>query len=121
MYRTFTAILVIILLGCKENESSLNTELLLGNWRIYSSEINNKTSRNLDNAFFEFAKNNKVHSNIFDDGNSHNYTLNSDILSIDSPEPIKLTIKKLTKDTLFMEGKLRVFYMKFFLEKMPDM
>jgi hypothetical protein len=116
-----TALALILLLwfiSCKEQENNHEKHnYITGKWDVYATEINNKQSRNMDQAFFEFYENGTVYSNIFADSNAYAYTIEADKLSIQSPEPMHLIIKNLTQDSMQLEGTLRVFYMRFFLTK----
>lgn len=118
----FKISLILILfswfISCKDQENNHEKHNnIKGKWDVYATEINNKQSRNMDQAFFQFFENGTVYSNIFADSNAYAYTLNADKLSIQSPEPMHLMIKNLTRDSMQLEGTLRVFYMRFFLTK----
>lgn len=113
----FSVVLFTGMLACKDSQSIENPDLITGKWNVYSTEINNKQSRNMENAFFEFYSNGTVASNIFDDSNAYRYDIQSDRLIIKAPEPMQLTIKNLSRDSMQLEGTLRVFYMRFFLTK----
>jgi hypothetical protein len=123
VFKTSLALILLSwVVSCKDQENNHEkNNHIMGKWDVYATEINNKQSRNMDQAFFEFYENGTVYSNIFADSNAYTYTLNADKLSIQSPEPMHLMIKNLTRDSMQLEGNLRVFYMRFFLTKDHDL
>lgn len=111
---------VLLSLGmysCNSGDNVNTKESLIGRWNVYASEINNKQSRNLENAWFHFKEDGQVDSNIFEDKTSHNYEVRGKNLTIHTQEPLKFEILKIKEDSLELEGFIKVFYMKFYLSK----
>lgn len=111
----------LIYYSCRNGDNQASQASIVGKWNVYASEINNKQSKNMENAFFHFKEDGKVHSNLFEDAPNHQYSLKDNQLIINTPEPIKLEIRKLSTDSLELEGVIKVFYMKFFLTKSQEM
>ncbi|MBK9734448.1 MAG: hypothetical protein IPO92_05550 [Saprospiraceae bacterium] len=103
--------------SCKESKSEMLKKSILGKWNVYASEMNNRPNGFMKDAYFEFRDDNSVFSNLFDDKNVHIYKINRDRLGIDTKEKFEMKISAINPDTLILEGKLKVFNMKFFLSR----
>lgn len=111
----FTSFLVLF--SCKGNQDSNFSEMLIGKWNIYASELNNKPSKSLENGYFMFKDDNLVISNVLDNESPLNYLVKDGNLQIDGSLPFEMQITKMTVDSLEMEGKLSYYYLKFFMTK----
>lgn len=105
-----------MLLSCKANDNNLENNIL-GTWDVYASEINNKPNGFMKDAWFSFTKDNKVQSNLFGEDEFKNFVIKGGKLLIDTEDSFEMDISRLSNDTLHLEGKLKVYYMKYFLVK----
>jgi len=107
----------LVLFSCKGSQDSNFTEMLLGKWNIYASELNNKPSKSLENGYFNFKDDNLVISNVLDNEKPLNYLVKDGNLQIEGSLPFEMQITEMTSDTLIMEGKLSYYYLKFYMSK----
>jgi competence CoiA-like predicted nuclease len=108
-------ILSILLISCKDSKDDLYKKGIIGKWLVVQSELNNKPSKSMDQAFFLFDSENKVQSNIFE--NTVDYKLEDKKLMIFSEEPLDMNIIHIDKDSLVMEGNYSMYFIKFFMTK----
>lgn len=109
------AILVFIF-GCRANDNTLNKNII-GTWDVYASEINNKPNGFMEDAWFTFSENSTVQSNIFEGGEPKKFSINNSELFIDTKDKFLMQISRLENDTMYLEGKLKFYYMEYFLVK----
>ncbi len=114
-YRFLIGFTALVLISCKEEKSKVFQRELAGRWEVFASEMNQRPNEFMQDGFFEFNTNLTVASNLFDDGKIHNYLVQDEKLKIDTEIPFDLAISKLKNDTLILEGKMKMFYMKFHL------
>jgi hypothetical protein len=116
--RTFVYIigsgLLFTIFACKNNDKDIKNSLT-GTWDIYAAEINGKPSDFMKNAWFVFQDDNYAQSNLFGENNSAPYAVEKGRLNIKAQEPLDLNISKLQNDTLFLEGKVKYYYMQYYL------
>jgi len=112
IYCTVLSWLILNCLSCVNSTDRQYSELIKGRWNIVYSEINNKPSKTLDSAFFEFTADNQAISNVFGGSEPKPYTIEEAKLSIEGLEdPFLMDIKMLTSDTLKLEGKIKYYAM----------
>jgi len=116
-YIFFISLTVLILFSCKEEKSKIFQRELNGKWEVFASEMNQRPNEFMQEGFFQFNADLTVESNLFDDGKSHSYRVEDEKLKIDTEIPFDLTISKMENDTLVLEGKMRMFYMKYYLKR----
>jgi hypothetical protein len=112
----YTLVAIIFLSSCKDNDIELNKSII-GTWDVFASEMNNKPNGLMKNGWFVFTNDNLVKSNIFEENNSEKYNVENGRLIIDGKEKFDLKITRLEKDTMFLEGKVKVYKMEYFLSR----
>lgn len=110
---------LLMFAGCKQDDQTLKSQIE-GTWDVFASEMNNKPNSFMQDAWFTFSKDNKVNSNLFENQGDVKYEIHSGKLSIDIPEGFDMNIERLANDTLVLEGKLKFYYMEYFLVKRKD-
>ena len=110
---------LLMFAGCKQDDQTLQSQIE-GTWDVFASEMNNKPNSFMQDAWFTFSKDNKVNSNLFENQGDVKYEIHSGKLSIDIPEGFDMNIERLANDTLVLEGKLKFYYMEYFLVKRKD-
>jgi hypothetical protein len=116
-YRFLIGFSALLLFSCKEEKSKVFQRELVGKWEVFASEMNRKPNEFMQEGFFEFNDDLTVASNLFDDGKEHNYKVEDGKLKIDTNIPFELDVTKLENDTLILEGKMKIFYMKYYLKR----
>ena len=116
-YRFLVAAIGLVLISCKEEKSKVYQREIVGEWEVFASEMNRKPNEFMQEGYFEFKQDLTVGSNLFDDGKTHNYKVEEGKLKIDTEIPFDLEITKLQNDTLILEGKMKIFYMKYYLKR----
>lgn len=106
--------LTIILVSCK-NEDISYRKSIVGAWDVYASKMNDKPNGFMKDGYFVFTDDNLVNSNIFDENQKLNYSVNKNRLIIDSEPKFDLEIEKLVNDSMYLRGKLSYYYMEYFL------
>ena len=114
---TLLFILMIVSLEACKNQDDLLREEIIGTWDVYASEMNNQPNGLMESAFFTFTKEKQVISNLFPQDQKQRYELEEGRLQIDIPEGFDLSVTRLEQDTLWMEGKLSYYFMKYALVK----
>jgi hypothetical protein len=112
-------IFFLLFIGCKQDDKSLNTRIQ-GTWDVFASEMNNKPNNFMQDAWFEFSSDNIVKSNLFENQENIKFEINSGKLTIDIPDGFNMEIERLSNDTLVLEGKLKFYYMEYFLVRRAD-
>lgn len=112
-------IFFLLFIGCKQDDKSLNTQIQ-GTWDVFASEMNNKPNNFMQDAWFEFSSDNIVKSNLFENQENIKYEINGGNLTIDIPDGFNMEIERLSNDTLVLEGKLKFYYMEYFLVRRAD-
>ncbi len=112
-------IFFLLFIGCKQDDKSLNTQIQ-GTWDVFASEMNNKPNNFMQDAWFEFSSDNIVKSNLFENQENIKYAINGGKLIIDIPDGFNMEIERLSNDTLVLEGKLKFYYMEYFLARRAD-
>ena len=112
-------IFFLLFIGCKQDDKSLNTQIQ-GTWDVFASEMNNKPNNFMQDAWFEFSSDNIVKSNLFENQENIKFEINSGKLTIDIPDGFNMEIERLSNDTLVLEGKLKFYYMEYFLVRRAD-
>jgi len=112
----FIILIAVVLHSCKTDDTYLNKQIL-GYWDVYGSEINNKPNDFMKNAWFHFESNNNVTSNLFENEQSRIFDISNGKLNINTKDNFSMEIAKLENDTMFLEGKLKYYYMEYFLVK----
>ncbi|MBK9566629.1 MAG: hypothetical protein WAT46_00735 [Saprospiraceae bacterium] len=110
---------LLMFAGCKQDDQTLKSQIE-GTWDVFASEMNNKPNSFMQDAWFTFSKDNKVNSNLFENQGDVKYEIHSGKLSIDIPDGFDMNIERLANDTLVLEGKLKFYYMEYFLVKRKD-
>ena len=110
---------LLMFAGCKQDDQTLKSQIE-GTWDVFASEMNNKPNSFMQDAWFTFSKDNNVNSNLFENQGDVKYEIHSGKLSIDIPEGFDMNIERLANDTLVLEGKLKFYYMEYFLVKRKD-
>lgn len=113
-------IFFLLFIGCKQDDKSLNTQIQ-GTWDVFASEMNNKPNNFMQDAWFEFSSDNIVKSNLFENQENIKYAINGGKLIIDIPDGFNMEIERLSNDTLVLEGKLKFYYMEYFLVRRADL
>lgn len=119
VYHLIVLSFIFLLLSCKANDNSLKNNIL-GTWDVYASEINNKPNGFMEDAWFTFLKNNTVQSNIFEGVKEKKFTIDGGTLSIETEDKFLMQISRLENDTMYLEGKIKFYYMEYFLVKRKD-
>jgi hypothetical protein len=109
---------IVLFSSCGEDKDKSQQIALVGKWTVYASEMNQKTNEFMKDAFFEFHGDNSIVSNLFDGNKNLSFHVAESRLKIDSEEEFDLKITRLDSDTLILEGKMKVFQMKFYLKKL---
>ena len=109
-------IIVVHILACK-NQDQLYTEQLLGTWDVYASQMNGKPNGFMKDGYFIFHKNNTVESNLFENNLPQPYSVTESKLKIENSIPFELNIGSLQNDSLYLEGRMSLYYMEYFLTK----
>lgn len=107
---------LFLAISCKDNTEGTYSEKITGKWNVVKSELNNKPSKSMENAFFDFAKDNKVTSNIFAES-VVTFTIEENKLTIASQEPLVLDITFFEKDSMVLEGNYAMYFVRFFMKK----
>ncbi len=110
---------LLMFAGCKQDDQTLKSQIE-GTWDVFASEMNNKPNSFMQDAWFTFSKDNNVNSNLFENQGDVKYEIHSGKLSIDIPDGFDMNIERLANDTLVLEGKLKFYYMEYFLVKRKD-
>ena len=106
---------VIVFLSSCKNEDELMKEDIIGTWDVYASEMNNEPNGLMKDAYFTFTDEMEVISNVFPQ--DQRFAIEEGKLRIDIPEGFDLAITRLDQDTLWMEGKLSFYFMKYAMVK----
>ncbi len=112
----YTLVAIFFLTSCKDNDIELKKSII-GTWDVFSSEMNNKPNGLMKNGWFVFTADNLVKSNIFEGNNPERYNVEKGRLIIDGKEKFDLKITRLENDTMFLEGKVKIYKMEYFLSK----
>ncbi len=112
-------IFFLLFIGCKQDDKSLNMQIQ-GTWDVFASEMNNKPNNFMQDAWFEFSSDNIVKSNLFENQENIKFEINGGKLTIDIPDGFNMEIERLSNDTLVLEGKLKFYYMEYFLARRAD-
>ena len=107
---------LFVAVSCKDNTNDKFSEEIAGKWNVVKSELNNKPSKSMENAFFDFAKDNKVTSNIFTEREVP-FTVEDKKLTFASHEPLVLDITYFEKDSMVLEGNYSLYFVRFFMKK----
>lgn len=107
---------LLVVTSCKPDDKTLESQIL-GTWDVFASEMNNKPNSFMKDGWFEFTKENIVKSNLFENQENTKYIIDGGKLNIDLPEGFNMNIERLDSDTLILEGKLKYYYMEYFLAK----
>jgi hypothetical protein len=112
----FILILLVTNLGCKNDDKAFQKDII-GMWDVYAAQINNKPSGFMEDAWFKFNADATVESNVFEDGGVKNYEIKSGNLIINTKDKFSLNITMAGKDTMYLDGKLKYYYMEYFMAK----
>ena len=108
--------IVLLVLACKEEEMECK---LGGKWYFDTVMRNDRVTNTLQFGFFDFKTGDKFNSNIFDEEEDYNYTIQSKTISIQTEEKFDLTIQYCSNDTLILSGEMSAFKMDFLLTRNP--
>jgi hypothetical protein len=75
--------------------------------------MNNQPNGFMKDAYFTFTSEKQEMSNLFPQDQKQQYVLEEGRLQIDIPEGFDLSVTRLEQDTLWMEGKLSYYFMKY--------
>ena len=107
---------MFLVVSCKDNTEGQYSEEILGKWSVVKSELNNKPSKSMESAFFNFEKENKVISNIFQESKVP-YTLEKQKLTFGSHEPLVMDITYLENDSMVLEGNYSLYFVRFYMKR----
>lgn len=116
LYHLFILAFLVFIFGCRANDNTLNKNII-GTWDVYASEINNKPNGFMEDAWFTFSENSTVQSNLFEGGEPKKFSIDNSELFIDTKDKFLMQISRLENDTMYLEGKLKFYYMEYFLVK----
>ncbi|MEZ5043172.1 MAG: hypothetical protein R2828_24965 [Saprospiraceae bacterium] len=103
--------------GCK-NESTGNSELLLGRWDIREAKRNGQTTESLDQLFFEFFQDGSMRTNILGTVEEATYQFdNTTLKQRESQVEIDYNVESLTDSFLVMTATINRFNFQFRLGK----
>lgn len=112
----FSLLLLSAFVSCKDNEHAHYKKEILGRWAVIKSELNNKPSRSMENAYFDFNNQGKVTTNVLEE-QELDYTLNGTKVVMESAQPLGLDITYMQEDSMILEGNYSLYYLKLFLKK----
>ena len=107
-------------IGCKsdvESSKGLSQDQLLGKWEIGSAYKAGNNTKLLSNGFFEFNASKQIRSNVLPIEDYLSYTLNSNQVLVNDSRNSRLTVEKVTSDTLTLSTEIRNVEFKFILLK----
>ncbi|MBK8623609.1 MAG: hypothetical protein IPN79_18105 [Saprospiraceae bacterium] len=107
---------ITLLLSCKDNTKDVLEKGLIGKWSVVHSELNNKPSKTMENAFFSFDETKKVVSNVFEEKDV-TYVIDDRKITIQTNTPLELDISYFENDSMILEGNYSLYYVKFFMKK----
>lgn len=107
---------MFLMVSCKDNAEGQYPEEILGKWNVVHSELNNKPSKSMESAFFNFEKENKVISNIFRESKVP-YTLEKQKITFGSQEPLIMDITYFENDSMVLEGNYALYFVRFYMKK----
>jgi hypothetical protein len=110
------SLFMLLLIACKDNKEAKYAEEINGKWNVVRSELNNKPSKSMENAFFHFEKNNTVKSNIFEEA-AVPFKLEGPKVTIGSQQPMALDITYFEGDSMVLEGNYSLYFVRFFMKK----
>lgn len=103
--------------GCK-NESTGNSELLLGRWDIREAKRNGQTTESLDQLFFEFFQDGSMRTNILGTVEEATYQYdNTTLKQRESQVEIDYNVESLTDSFLVMTATINRYNFQFRLGK----
>jgi hypothetical protein len=104
--------------GCKDNNQETLKKGIIGKWLVVRSELNNKPSKSMENAYFTFDEDQNVESNVFEtpmvpyEVKGQKLTMGKNL-----PQALEMDISYLENDSMVMEGNYTMYYIKFFMKK----
>ncbi len=104
----------LLLFACKEEKPVCD---VTGKWFFNTVIRNDRITNTLQDGYFEFKPDQTFSSNLFDESQKLNYTLNNGIIKINTEEEFSLEIKLCSPDTLLLVGPMSLFDMQFLLTK----
>lgn len=102
--------------SCKDSAEAHFKKDIIGRWSVVKSELNNKPSKSMENAFFEFGENERVLSNVLEEKEVE-YKIDGSKVMMASSEPLQLDITYMQGDSMVMEGNYSLYYLKLFMSK----
>ena len=105
-----------LLISCKDNKNEVLENGLIGKWSVVQSELNNKPSQTMENAYFSFDETKNVVSNVFEEKDV-TYVIDDRKITIQTNTPLELDISYFENDSMILEGNYSLYYVKFFMKK----
>jgi hypothetical protein len=109
--------MAILFVSCGNDVDKKMLSTIVGKWAIYEAKMNNKPNGLMKDGYFEFKDDKTVFSNLFDENNPHIYTVEDERLLIDTKENFDFKIKSIGSDTIVLEGRMKIFFMKYSLKR----
>ena len=117
---SFTFLIFLLTLGCMNNEMS--QEEIIGAWEISSAERNGKPTETLNGAYFEFAEDNTMSTNLLGREESSSYEFDGANKEIIQQGEASLRFKVLDcqQNNLSIETSIREIPFKLQLSRIVD-
>lgn len=108
---------LFVMLSCKPDVVATIDVDLSGKWMFVKAYRNKKETKTLSSGYFDFdTQDSIVQSNIFQNGDSHNFDVESNSIIV-ADEELNLEIEYLESDTMILKGKIWKFDMEFHLQR----
>jgi hypothetical protein len=114
--KVFYLMIVLTITSCAFNDDKYNKEII-GIWDVYRATLNGKPSGLMKDAYFEFAGDKTVISNVFEGNQKQPFVVENSVLQIEADVPFEMNVSRLDADTMFLDGKLSYYQMEYFLVK----
>lgn len=109
---------VLIFAGACKEEPVYETEALNGRWEVYTAERNGKETTLLNGAFFVFAEDGHLETNITGQDDRAPFSMENNAISYEGPEPMQFQVRDLTSDTMKLATELQGMQFLFHLQRM---
>ena len=101
--------------SCQEQEVKQDTSLLNGKWLVVSATRNANPTTTLNEAFFDFAADSTMQTNLTGEATSARYSLSGNTINQMSESSLSYDILKLSADTLVLKTKILDYDFKLLL------
>lgn len=114
----FYVFIALLFFSCKSDTDKDVFDSLYGEWHVYNATRNNKPTKTLNRGLFLFTSDSTFSTNIFGGSmTQHKYDIEDNVIVTNDLPKLNLAIQRVHPDTLRLSGKIRHFYMQFYLAK----